>query len=115
MGNKPLPREAANCRVHLAAEVAALPHLRPVFSHSAVAQLAPAGTNGPGGLTLVGGFHPSRQNTHTGRATPAMYDDVFSLASRLEIMLSAKYTDLRILETWPRSWAHEADERGRGG
>jgi len=100
----------ANCRVHLAAEVAALPHLRvvvalgkvawdawlafvatstprprprPVFSHGAVARLAPAGTPGPAGLTLVGCFHPSRQNTHTGRVTPAMYDEVFALASRL--------------------------------
>ncbi len=108
--NKPFPIEVANCRVHLAAEVAALPHLRvvvalgkvawdawlafvatstplprprPVFSHGAVARLAPAGTNGPAGLTLVGAFHPSRQNTHTGRVTPPMYDEVFAFASRL--------------------------------
>ena len=83
MGNKPLPHEVANCRVHLAAEVAALPRPRPVFSHGAVAQLAPAGTTTPARLTLIGAFHPSRQNTHTGRVTPVMYDAVFSLASRL--------------------------------
>ena len=81
--NKPLPHEAANCRVHLAAEVAALPRPRPVFSHGAVAQLAPAGTTTPARLTLIGAFHPSRQNTHTGRVTSAMYDEVFALASRL--------------------------------
>ncbi len=108
--NTPLPHEVENCRVHLAAEVAALPELRvvvalgkvawdawlafvgtsaplprprPAFGHGVVARLAPARTAGPAGLTLVGCFHPSRQNTHTGRVTPAMYDEVFSLALRL--------------------------------
>ncbi len=27
--------------------------------------------------TLIGCFHPSRQNTNTGKVTPAMYDEVF--------------------------------------
>ena len=108
--NKPLPYEVANCRVHLAAEVAALPDLRvvvalgkvawdawlafvganmplprprPAFGHGAVARLAPAGAPGPPGFTLVGCFHPSRQNTHTRRLTPSMYDEVFALAARL--------------------------------
>jgi uracil-DNA glycosylase family 4 len=108
--NKPLPHEVSNCRVHLAAEVAALPRLRvvvalgkvawdawlafvgggtplprprPAFGHGAVVRLAPAGTNGAAGLTLVGCFHPSRQNTHTGKVTPRMYDEVLALASRL--------------------------------
>jgi len=101
--NKPLPDELAACRPHLAAEVAALPRLRvvvalgkvawdawlalvgesvplprprPVFGHGAVARLAAAGTPGPAGLPLVGCFHPSRQNTHTGRVTAAMYDEL---------------------------------------
>jgi uracil-DNA glycosylase family 4 len=108
--NKPLPAEVAACRHHLAAEVAALPELRlvvalgkvawdawlalagtyaqlprprPTFGHGAVATLAPAGTGGPAGLTLIGCFHPSRQNTHTGRVTPSMYDDVFGRAKAL--------------------------------
>lgn len=108
--NKPLPEELAACRPHLAAEVAALPDLRvvvalgkvawdawlafvdeetplprprPVFGHGAVARLAPPGTRGPAGLTLVGCFHPSRQNTHTGKVTAAMYDEVFVVAARL--------------------------------
>ena len=34
----------------------------------------------PPGSTLVGCFHPSRQNTHTGKVTAAMYDDVFGRA-----------------------------------
>jgi uracil-DNA glycosylase family 4 len=108
--NKPLPEELAACRPHLAAEVAALPHLRvvvalgkvawdawlafvgehrplpqprPVFGHGAVARLAPEGTRGPAGLTLIGCFHPSRQNTHTGKVTAGMYDAVFGQAVRL--------------------------------
>jgi len=102
-GNTPTPEEVAACRGHLAAEVAALrdlrvvvalgkiawdawlafvgdqvalPRPRPAFSHGAVAHVAP-GAAPPAGLTLVGCFHPSRQNTHTGRVTAEMYDDVF--------------------------------------
>jgi uracil-DNA glycosylase family 4 len=107
--NKPLPEELAACRPHLAAEVAALPDLRvvvalgkvawdawlafvaehaplprprPVFGHGAIAHLATTGTPGPAGLTLVGCFHPSRQNTHTGKVTAAMYDEVLGEATR---------------------------------
>jgi uracil-DNA glycosylase len=29
------------------------------------------------GITLVGAYHPSRQNTNTGKLTPKMYDTVF--------------------------------------
>lgn len=97
--NKPLPEEVDRCLVHLVNEVAALPRLqivvalgkiawdawlkmlasqgvtlprpRPVFSHGAM------WTNE--GLTLVGLYHPSRQNTHTGVVTPRMYDAVLRL------------------------------------
>lgn len=102
--NRPWPEEVLACRRHLAAEIDALPRLRvvialgriawdawlgfvgdrtplprprPQFGHGAVAHLAP-GAPGPAGLTLVGCFHPSRQNTHTGRVTAEMYDDLFS-------------------------------------
>ena len=44
----------------------------PKFGHLAVADL--------GGVALIGCYHPSQQNTFTGRLTPAMLDDVFSLA-----------------------------------
>lgn len=108
--NAPRPDELRRCQRHLAAEILALPHLRvvvalgeiawnawlafvaghaslprpcPVFAHGAVVSLAAPDTRGPAGLTLVGCFHPSRQNTHTGRVTPAMYDALFSLASTL--------------------------------
>jgi uracil-DNA glycosylase family 4 len=110
--NRPTPAEVAACRPHLAAEVAALPALRvvialgriawdawlalaaghgalprprPVFGHGAVVALpAPRRRGGDRQtLTLLGCFHPSRQNTHTGRVTPAMYDAVLRRAREL--------------------------------
>jgi len=108
--NTPTPEEVAACRRHLAAEIAALPELRvmialgkiawdawlsfvggqaplprprPAFAHGAVAHLGAGDARGPERLVLVGAIHPSRQNTHTGRVTASMYDEVFALASRL--------------------------------
>ncbi len=99
-GNKPLPSEIAACAAHLDAEIAALPRLqivvalgkiawdawlqhlarggttlrrpRPAFAHGAVAE-------DTGKLTLVGAYHPSRQNTNTGKLTARMYDDIFGM------------------------------------
>jgi uracil-DNA glycosylase family 4 len=99
--NKPLPAEIAACHPFLVAEAAALPRLsvivalgrigfdaawrlladrgiamkpRPVFAHGAV---YPA----PGGPTVIGSYHPSRQNTNTGKLTPPMLEAVFDLAA----------------------------------
>ena len=98
--NKPTLQEIANCLPHLSAEVDALPHLRvivalgrigfdaclqlltargvtkrprPRFAHASVSRL-------PGGWTLIGCYHPSRQNTNTGRLTPRMMNAVFRKA-----------------------------------
>ena len=72
-----------------------LPRPRPAFGHGAEARLGHAayGTGarpGPAGhhapdreLMLVGCYHPSQQNTFTGRVTPAMLDAVFRRASAL--------------------------------
>jgi uracil-DNA glycosylase family 4 len=100
--NKPMPAEIATCHVHLAAETAALPNIkiivglgriafdaawrllaergivvkpRPVFGHDAVYDAS--------GFTVIGSYHPSRQNTNTGKLTPPMLDAVFQRARRL--------------------------------
>jgi uracil-DNA glycosylase family 4 len=101
--NKPTPIEIANCHTHLRAEVLALrrarvfvalgriaydaawrlltemqdvPARKPAFAHGLAVPL-------PSGRALVASFHPSRQNTHTGRLTPAMLRDVFATATAL--------------------------------
>ena len=61
-----------------------LPRPRPKFGHGTeVALAAPAGAAGASGqVTLLGCYHPSQQNTFTGRVTPAMLDEVFGRARR---------------------------------
>jgi uracil-DNA glycosylase family 4 len=102
-GNKPTPEEIANCRPHLDAELAALPRIRivvalgkiafdaylqllttrgivirprPAFGHGVTYEL-------PNGQRLVGSFHPSRQNTNTGKLTARMMDDIFRAVAGL--------------------------------
>jgi uracil-DNA glycosylase family 4 len=103
--NKPTPAEIVRCRRHLAAEIAALPRVRVVvmlgkIGHDAyVAHLraeaptaaparAPVFAHGsesrwPDGRVLLGSYHPSRQNTNTGRLTAPMLAGVFRRARRL--------------------------------
>jgi uracil-DNA glycosylase family 4 len=102
-GNKPSTEEIANCLPHLDAEIAALPRIqvvvalgkigfdaylqllktrgvtmrpRPAFGHGVVHAL-------PNGQTLIGCYHPSRQNTNTGKLNARMMDDVFRCAQRV--------------------------------
>jgi uracil-DNA glycosylase len=103
--NKPLPEEIARCRRHLAAELAALPRVqvvvalgkighdaylahvaethgvrprpRPAFAHGSEARL---GERLP---ILLGSYHPSRQNTNTGKLTQPMMRSVFLRARAL--------------------------------
>lgn len=108
--NKPSPEELAACAPFLANELALLdrvrvvvalgqiawnamlqhgrrvdrasvPTPRPKFGHGAEAR---ARFRVGGGLvTLLGSYHPSRQNTNTGRLTGAMLDDILARARGL--------------------------------
>ena len=53
----------------------ALPTPKPTFGHGAETVI--------GGLTLLGCFHPSQQNTFTGKLTEPMIDDVMARAAAL--------------------------------
>jgi uracil-DNA glycosylase len=102
--NKPTHEEIVRCLDHLDAEVAQLPNLRvvvtlgsigfdawlrllkrrgatvsprPKFGHGVVARV------GEGLPIIVGSYHPSRQNTNTGKLTARMMGDVFRKARRL--------------------------------
>jgi uracil-DNA glycosylase len=109
--NKPTPEEIARCLPHLDAEIAALPGVtvvvalgkiafdaylqllkrngvaikpRPAFGHGAAYRL-------PNGQTLIGAYHPSRQNTNTGKLTAAMLRNIFKEVQKvLEVPRSQK-------------------------
>jgi uracil-DNA glycosylase family 4 len=101
--NRPSPREITNCLDHLAAEVDALPRVQVVVALGRIAfgawlqllerraaarrpkpRFAHGSIDGMvDGRTLIGCYHPSRQNTNTGRLTPGMMDEVFRAAREL--------------------------------
>ena len=102
--NKPLPQEFVNCRPYLLEELQGLKKVRvviplgmigfktyltarkelgwknpprmPAFGHGSVTRL-------DDGVTIVSSYHPSQQNTQTGKLTEAMFDDVFRKARGL--------------------------------
>jgi uracil-DNA glycosylase family 4 len=99
--NKPTSEEIARCLAHLEAEIEALSNVqvvvalgkigfdaylqllrrramtirpKPVFAHAAHYHL-------PNGHSLIGCYHPSRQNTNTGKLTAQMIDAVLRRAA----------------------------------
>jgi uracil-DNA glycosylase family 4 len=102
--NRLTPREITSCRRYLVGELALLARLRVVVvlgrvAHhgflaaerargNSVPRPAPAFAHGaehalPWGIRLLCSYHPSQQNTFTGKLTRAMLDGVFARARTL--------------------------------
>jgi uracil-DNA glycosylase family 4 len=96
--NKPEPDERINCRPFLQRELALLANVRVVVCLGAIGYEAACREFGvkprpkfghlvevatPNGFTLLCSFHPSQQNTFTGRLTEPMLDAVFTRAVEL--------------------------------
>jgi uracil-DNA glycosylase len=102
--NKPLPEERDRCAPYLHRELALLDRVRvivglgaygwdaalralatnghrspvkPRFGHGATADVAP--------YRLIGTYHPSQQNTFTGKLTPSMLDEVLATAKAMAL------------------------------
>ena len=97
--NKPTPAERDACEPYLVRELALLPDLRVVVAlggfawASALRVLVPRPRPSPrfghgveakvSTVTLLGCYHPSQQNTFTGKLTEPMLDAVFARAREL--------------------------------
>ena len=103
--NRPTPKEFANCRPFLVRELGLLSRGGAIVALGALAfanvlaTLAESGADIPkprphfahgarfsiGGFALFGSYHPSQQNTFTGRLTRGMLNAVFRTAKALAV------------------------------
>jgi uracil-DNA glycosylase len=101
--NRPLPEERDNCLPYAAEEWRLMPAVKVVVCLGGYAwdaalrleamlgrRVSPKPRFGhgvehllPSGRVLLGTYHPSQQNTFTGKLTPAMLEQVFRRARRL--------------------------------
>ena len=96
--NKPSPDERGNCAPYLERELTLLDRVAVIvalgqFAWQALAahyELRPrpafghlAETGLPDGVVLLGSYHPSQQNTFTGKLTEPMFDAVFERARQV--------------------------------
>lgn len=105
--NKPTPQEIRNCFPYLVREFKDLTRMQVIIGLGAIGTKAAidalkqldysisptpwrfghgaeiAARNGKRRITIVASFHPSRQNTNTGKLTAAMFDSIFTRARRL--------------------------------
>lgn len=113
--NKPTPEEIHECQHHLEAELAQLPNVRvvvllgkiafdawwrvmagkgvvvkprPLFGHGIVHRVS-------GSPIVIGSYHPSRQNTNTGKLTAKMMESVFRTAARIASEAPAIQSDFQ--------------------
>jgi uracil-DNA glycosylase family 4 len=102
--NKPLPQELANCAPYLERELQGLKNLRVIVALGRIGfeaylnylkrSSAITGKRGyefrhgaqyamPDGRVLLASYHPSNQNTQTGKLTVQMFTEIFVVAARL--------------------------------
>lgn len=105
--NKPTPRELQNCFPYLVRELAALENMQIIVGLGAIGTKAAVDALKGNGyaidpqpwrfshgiemrarkskrtITVIASFHPSRQNTNTGKLTAKMFDAIFTRANAL--------------------------------
>ena len=106
--NKPTPVERATCQPYLVRELAILDRVRVLVALGAIAwesafrtiaaltgddarprpRFGHGATARAGGYEVIGSYHPSQQNTFTGRLTPPMLEDVLRRSQELAAQAS---------------------------
>ena len=99
----PLPQSASYCLNGLSSSIPP-----PAFGHGVEVTV----TNGRRTIVVVASYHPSRQNTNTGKLTAPMFDAIFSRAN--QILAQDANASLARAARGPES-VHPSLRRGRLG